>query len=305
MYKAGYVSIVGKPNAGKSTLINTLVGFKVAIATAKPQTTRFNIKGILTTDTSQIIFTDTPGVHIPKTMVGKYMMNGVNTAVKNTDVIVYLVDASKPKIDEASEKIMKDIAKLRKKTILVINKVDKVEKEKLFNIITMYNEHAKEYGIKFVENIPISAYKNDGLDILIKTIEDNLDECEKIYDEDEFTDMTEREIVEENIREKILNNFSQEIPHGINVVVDSFKERTNVNGALVYDINATIICSKDSHKPIIIGKNGSKLNHIRNLAKIDLEKILSTKINLKLWVKVRAGWMDNESYFSNIKSRVK
>lgn len=305
MYKAGYVSIVGKPNAGKSTLINTLVGFKVAITTPKPQTTRFNIRGVLTTDSSQIIFTDTPGLHTPKTKAAKYMMDGVNNAVKNSEIIVYLVDAIKPKIDEASEKIMKDIAGLSKKIILVINKIDKIEKEKLFSIINMYDSYARRLGIDFLSVIPISVYKKDGLDILLKVIEDNLDECEKIYDDDEFTDMTEREIVQENIREKILNNFDEEVPHNVNVVVESFKERTNVNSDLVYDIEATIICSKKSHKPIIIGKAGSKLNHIRNTAKIDLEKILGVKINLKLWVKVREDWMDDENQLGDIKNKTK
>ena len=305
MFKAGYVSIVGKPNAGKSTLINTLVGFKIAIATSKPQTTRFNIRGIITSETSQIIFTDTPGIHSPKNMVGKYMMNGVNVAIQNTDVILYLVDASKPKIDEPSERIMNNIKTLNKKTILVINKIDKIEKERLFNIINMYNDFAKSIDLEFVDIIPISVFKKDGLDLLVRVIEKHLDECEKIYDEDEFTDMTEREIVEENIREKILNNFEEEVPHGVNVTVDSFKERININGAEAYDIQASIICTKASHKPIIIGKNGSKLNHIRNLAKMDLEKILGVKINLKLFVKVRENWMDNECYFKNIKNKTK
>ncbi len=305
MYKAGYVSIVGKPNAGKSTLINTLIGFKIAIATPKPQTTRFNIKGILTSESSQIIFTDTPGIHSPNSMVGKYMMNGVNVAIQNTNLIIYLVDASKPKIDDASKNIMNNIKSLEKKVILVINKIDKIEKEKLFNIISMYNDFAKSIELEFIDVLPISAYQKDGLDLLIKIIESNLDECEKIYDEDEFTDMTEREIVEENIREKILNNFDEEVPHGVNVMVDSFKERINKNGAEVYDIDASIICTKASHKPIIIGKNGSKLNHIKNLARLDLEKILGVKINLKLFVKVRENWMDNECYFQNIKSKIK
>ncbi len=305
MFKAGFVSIVGKPNAGKSTLINTLVGFKVAISTPKPQTTRFNIKGILTSDNYQIVFTDTPGIHTPKTKANKYMMDGVDSAVKNTDVILYLIDATKPKIDEASARIMKNIAELSKKVILVINKIDKIEKEKILKIIQMYNEFAKGENLKFLDVIPISVYNKDGLDILLKVIADNLSQCEKIYDDDEFTDMTEREIAQETIREKILNNLDEEVPHGVNVAVDSFKERINKNGAIAYDIEATITCLKKSHKPIIIVKNGSMLNHIKNLAKIDLEKTLGVKINLKLWVKVKEDWMENENYLKNIKARSK
>ncbi len=303
MYKAGYISIVGKPNVGKSTLINTLVGFKVAIMAPKPQTTRFNIRGILTKDNYQMIFTDTPGIHIPKNTLGRYMMKGVDNSLKNSEIICMLIDAVKPRIDEVTENILKNICELNKKVILVINKIDKIEKEKLLDIITKYNEYARSIGLKFEDIIPISIYKNDGIDILLKVLYDNLEECERIYDEEEFTDMTEREIVEENIREKILSNLDEEVPHGVNIIVDSFKERTNVNGDLTYDIDASIICSKKSHKPIIIGKNGSKLNHIKNLSKIDLEKILGVKINLKLWVKVREDWMDNENHISNIKNK--
>ena len=301
MFKVGYVSIVGKPNAGKSTLINKLVGFKVAITTSKPQTTRYNIKGIVTTSTSQIIFIDTPGIHAPSNELGKTMMEGVNVAVKENDILLYLVDAVKPKIDDASIKIFETISKLNKKVILAINKIDKVEKEKILKIIEMYTLKAKEYGFSFIEVVPISIYKNDGVDILLKVIEENLEEGERIYSEDEFTDMTEREIVEEVVREKLLTNLEEEVPHGVNVIVDSFKERVNVNGKDAYDIDASIICSKTSHKPIIIGKSGSRLNHIRNEAKIELENILGVKINLKLFVKVRENWMENKVYFSNMK----
>ena len=301
MYKVGYVSIVGKPNAGKSTLINKLVGFKVAITTSKPQTTRYNIKGIVTTKTSQIIFIDTPGIHMPENELGKKMMDGVNVAVKENDLLLYLVDAVKPKIDDSTLKIFESISKLNKKVVLAINKIDKIEKEKILKIIDMYVSKAKEFGFEFIEIIPISIYKNDGLDILLKVLEDNLEEGEKIYSDDEFTDMTEREIAEEVVREKILTNLDEEVPHGVNVIVDSFKERVNENGKEVYDINASIICSKMSHKPIIIGSNGSRLNHIKNQSKIELEGILGVKINLKLFVKVRENWMENSNYFLNLK----
>ena len=220
MFKSGYITVVGKPNAGKSTLVNKLVGFKVAITTPKPQTTRFNIKGIITTNTAQMIFTDTPGVHVPKTKMGEYMMKGVEGAVKSVDVVIYLVDASKPKIDVASENIMKEIVESKAKTILAINKVDKVQKEKILKIIDEYNKYFMSIGGNFKEIVPVSVYKQDGLDVLVECIEKYLPEGEMIYAEDEITDITERELVEEIIREKALNNLEEEVPHGIKVEVE-------------------------------------------------------------------------------------
>jgi GTP-binding protein Era len=301
MFKSGYVGVVGKPNAGKSTLINKLVGYKVAITTPKPQTTRYNIKGIVTSETSQIVFVDTPGVHTPKHKLGEYMMKGVTNAVNDTNVIVYLVDCTHTKIDEAAEKVIQNIVKLNKKTILCINKIDKIKKEDLFKIIEMYNNYVHKLNFEFVDIVPISVYKNDGLDVLVKVIENNLDESELLYNDEEFTDMTEREIVEESIREKILNNLDEEVPHGITVEVDTFKEITNINGDLVYCIVADIICNKDTYKPIVIGKGGSMLRHITNVSKIDIEKTLGTKINLKLWVKVRENWTENENFLKNVR----
>lgn len=303
MFKSGYVGVVGKPNAGKSTLINKLVGYKVAITTPKPQTTRFNIKGIVTSETSQIVFVDTPGVHTPKHKLGEYMMKGVTNAVNDTNLIVYLVDCTHTRIDEAAQKVIKDIVKLNKKTILCINKIDKIKKEDLFKIIEMYNDYVHKLDFEFEDIVPISVYKNDGLDVLIKVIEKNLDESEMLFSDDEFTDMTEREIVEENIREKLLNKLNEEVPHGLAVEVDTFKEVTNINGDLVYSIVANIICNRDTYKPIVIGKDGSMLRHITNTSKIDLEKILGIKINLKLWVKVRENWTENENYLKNVKFR--
>jgi len=303
MFKSGYVGVVGKPNAGKSTLINKLVGYKVAITTPKPQTTRFNIKGIVTSETSQIIFVDTPGVHTPKHKLGEYMMKGVSNAVNETNLIVYLVDCTHTRIDDAAEKVINDLVKLNKKVILCINKIDKIKKEELFRIIEMYNNYVSKLDFEFINIIPISVYKDDGLDILVKAIEDNLDESEAIFGVDEFTDMTERELIEENIREKILNNLNEEVPHGITVEVDTFQESINVNGVPVYNVVANIICNKATYKPMVIGKDGSVLRHITNTSKIALEKILDTKINLKLWVKVRENWAQNETYLKNVKFR--
>lgn len=304
MFKSGYVSIVGKPNAGKSTLLNKLVGFKVAITTPKPQTTRFNIKGIVTSKTSQIVFIDTPGVHTPKHKMGKYMMQSVEMAISNVDVIVYLVDATKPKIDFANENIMKNIASLNTKVILCINKIDKIEKQKILKIIDEYNNFFESIGSSFAEIIPISVYKNDGLDTLILNIEKYLKEGDAIYPEDEITDITEREIVEETIREKALNNLDEEVPHGIKVEVENFKETVTEEGKYVYNIDVNLICKKTSHKGIVIGKDGSMLKKITNEAKKDLENNLDAKIKLKIWVKSRENWQQNENFLKDIKSKI-
>lgn len=303
MFKTGYVTIVGKPNAGKSTLVNKIVGFKVAITTPKPQTTRFNIKGIITSETSQMVLIDTPGVHKPEHKLGEYMMEGVLNAINSVDVVVYLVDATKSKIDLANENIMKNIKESKKKVILAINKIDKIEKSKILNIIQMYNEYMNSVGGVFDEIIPISVYKNDGVDLLIKTIEKYLPEGEKIYSDDEITDITEKEIIEEIIREKALNNLEEEVPHGIKVEVEKFKKRKNREKLSVYDIEVNIICEKMSHKGIIIGKDGLMLKKIGSDARHDIEKMLEDKVNLKIWVKVRENWQQNEIYLQNIKNK--
>lgn len=304
MFKAGYITVVGKPNAGKSTLVNKLVGFKVAITTPKPQTTRFNIKGIITDEKSQMILIDTPGVHIPKDKMGEYMMKNVESAIQSVDVIIYMVDASKPTIDKASETIMQNICSSKNNIILCINKIDKIEKEKILKIITVYNDYIKSIGGEFKEIVPISIYKEDGLDILKECIEKYLPEGDLIYAEDEITDITEREIIEEIIREKALNNLDEEVPHGIKVEVEKFKKRKNRQKQSVYDIDVNIICEKMSHKGIIIGKDGAMLKKIGSQARVDIEDMLEDKVNLKLWVKVRQDWQDNENYLKNIKSKI-
>lgn len=304
MFKSGYVTVVGKPNAGKSTLVNKMVGFKVAITTPKPQTTRFNIKGIITDENAQMVFIDTPGVHTPKDKMGEYMMKNVDTAIESVDVIIYMVDATKPTIDKANETIMQNIVNTKNNVILCINKIDKIEKGKILKIITVYNEYFKSIGGEFKEVIPISVYKQDGLDILKEAIIKYLPEGELIYEEDEITDITEREIIEEIIREKALNNLEEEVPHGIKVEVQRFKKRKNRQKQAVYDIDVDIICEKMSHKGIIIGKDGAMLKKIGSQARIDIEDMLQDKANLKLWVKVRPDWQDNENYLGNIKSRI-
>lgn len=304
MFKAGYITVVGKPNAGKSTLVNKLVGFKVAITTPKPQTTRFNIKGIITDEKAQMVLIDTPGVHVPKDKMGEYMMKNVESAIDSVDVIIYMVDASKPTIDKANEAIMQNIASKKNNVILCINKIDKIEKGKLLKIITVYNEYMTSVGGEFKEVVPVSVYKEDGLDILKECIIKYLPESELIYGEDEITDISERELVEEIIREKALNNLEEEVPHGIKVEVEKFKKRKNREKQAVYDIEVNIICEKKSHKGIIIGKDGAMLKKMGTQARIDIEDMLQDKVNLKLWVKVREDWQDNDIYLGNIKSKI-
>ena len=304
MFKTGFITVVGKPNAGKSTLVNKLVGYKVAITTPKPQTTRFNIKGIITDEYSQMIFIDTPGIHIPHDKLGKYMMKGVESAIKSIDCIIYLVDGSRPKIDEASENIIKNIVQTKTPVILAINKIDKIKKEYLLKIIAEYDSYIKSIGASFSDVVPISVYKEDGIDELLKCIKNYLPEGEKIYSEDDITDITEREIVEEIIREKALNNLDEEVPHGIKVEVEKFKKRKTRNKEPIYDIEVNIICEKDSHKGIIIGKDGSMLKKIGAQSRHDIEDMMQDKVNLKLWVKVRRNWQDDENYLKNIKDKI-
>ncbi|MEG2310537.1 MAG: GTPase Era [Clostridia bacterium] len=299
----GYITIVGKPNSGKSSLVNKLVGYKVAITTPKPQTTRFNIKGIITNKESQMVFIDTPGVYKAKDKMGEYMIAGVISAINTVDVVVYLVDALKPKLDQINEKIIHTIVDLKKTTILAINKIDKIPKSRILNIINEYNTYIQSLGGKFSEIIPISIYKNDGLDILVKNIEKYLPVGEMIYLDDEITDITEKEIVEETIREKALNNLNEEVPHGLKVEVESFKKRKNREKVVIYDIEANIICEKNSHKGIIIGKDGNMLKTIGTQARLDIETMLEDKVSLKLFVKVRQNWQQNEIYLKNIKSK--
>ena len=304
MFKSGYITVVGKPNAGKSTLVNKMVGFKVAITTPKPQTTRFNIKGIITDEESQMVFIDTPGVHVPKDKMGEYMMKNVESAIESVDVVIYMVDATKPTIDNANETIMQNIATTKSSVILCINKIDKIEKGKILKIISIYDEYFKSVGGTFKEIVPISVYKQDGLDILKECIVKWLPEGEPIYGEDEITDITEREIIEETIREKALNNLQEEVPHGIKVEVEKFKKRKNRQKQAVYDIDVNIICEKASHKGIIIGKDGAMLKKIGSQARVDIEEMLDDKVNLQIWVKVRPDWQDNDTYLQNIKSKI-
>ena len=285
--KSGFVTILGRPNVGKSTLLNTLAGQKIAIVSNKPQTTRTAIKGIINKKNAQIIFTDTPGIHKPKNKLGEKMNETIEEASEGVDVILFLIDGNDTAITKLNEGILEKVKAMKAKTILVINKVDAIKKEGILELIKLYSEKHDFEAI-----IPISAKKNDGVDTLIEKIIELLPEGPAYYSEDEFTDQTERQIIEETIREKALKCLNEEIPHGIAVEVITMKKRENKN---LYDIDATIYCEKKSHKGIVIGKNGAVLKLIGVRAREDIEKMMQAKVNLQLWVKVKEGWRDDEN----------
>ncbi len=290
--KSGFVAIVGKPNVGKSTLLNKIVGQKIAIVSNKPQTTRNAIKGIINLENAQIIFTDTPGVHKPKNKLGEKMSEAIQEATTDVDVVLYLIEATDKGIGTANEFILKKIRESNIKTILAINKVDLVKKESLLGLIKEYSE-----AYNFEAIIPISAKEEDGIDILLNKIVELLPEGPAYYPVDEWTDQTERQIIEETIREKALKSLEDEIPHGIAVEVTTMKKREDKE---LYDIEATIYCEKKSHKGIVIGKDGAVLKVIGERAREDIEKMLDCKVNLQLWVKVKEGWRDDEKKLNQI-----
>ena len=296
-FKSGFVSIIGRTNVGKSTLINSLLGEKVAITANKSQTTRTVIKAIINNKNSQIIFTDTPGIHKPKTKLGKTMNDNAWSTIPEVDIILFIVEATSNGIGKGDQMILEKLKESNKKAILVINKIDLIEKEKLLKLIDLYN---KEYN--FVATIPICATQNENTNKIITEIEKNLPEGPAYYDVEEYTDQTERQLVEELIREKALRLLDQEVPHGIYVEVEKMKLRKTSKNQDIYDIEATIYVLRKSHKGIVIGKDGSMLKRIGTYARQDIEKMLDTKVNLKLWVKIKEGWQDNDSIVKKFKN---
>ena len=296
-FKSGFVSIIGRTNVGKSTLINSLLGEKVAITANKSQTTRTVIKAIINNKNSQIIFTDTPGIHKPKTKLGTTMNDNAWATIPEVDIILFIVEATSNGIGKGEQMILEKLKESNKKAILVINKIDLIEKEKLLKLIDLYN---KEYN--FVATIPISATQNENTNKIITEIEKNLPEGPAYYDVEEYTDQTERQLVEELIREKALRLLDQEVPHGIYVEVEKMKLRKTSKNQDIYDIEATIYVLRKSHKGIVIGKDGSMLKRIGTYARQDIEKMLDTKVNLKLWVKIKEGWQDNDSIVKKFKN---
>lgn len=297
-FKSGFVSILGRTNVGKSTLLNALVGEKVAITTSKSQTTRTAIKAIVNRKNSQIIFIDTPGIHKPKTKLGNTMLETAWGTISNVDVALFVVDGSRKEIGKGDKIILEKIKEAKAKTILVINKVDLLKKEDILKLIETYKD---EYDFEAI--IPISAEKQKNINELLDEIEKHMPEGPMYYDVDEYTDQTGRQLVEEVIREKALKLLDEEIPHGIYVEVEKMNLRNTTKGEEIYDVEAIIYCLRDSHKGIIIGKNGEMLKRIGTYARQDLERMLQTKINLKIRVKVSQNWQDNNSIVKRFENK--
>lgn len=296
-FKSGFVSIIGRTNVGKSTLINSLVGEKIAIMTNKPQTTRTAIRAIINRENSQIVIIDTPGIHKSKTKLGKTMNETAFEATNDVDVILFLIEATSKDIGPGDRKILEKIQEEKKKTILIINKIDLVKKEELLNLIKIYSA---EYDFSAI--LPISALKKDNSKLILDEIEKLLKEGPMYYDTEEYTDQTLRQLAEETIREKALKLLDDEVPHGLYVEVDKMKlSKSKENNKPFYNIEATIYCLRESHKGIIIGKGGQMLKRIGTYAREDLEKMLGMKVNLKTWVKVREEWQDKDNIVKKFK----
>ena len=307
--KAGFATIIGKPNVGKSTLMNRLIGQKIAITSYKPQTTRTQVRTILTEDRGQVVFLDTPGIHNTKTRMGEYMVKAAQSTLKEVDVVLWLVEP-REKMSEEDKIIVKLLAEVKTPVLILINKIDSVKKAQILPVIALYQraydeavkaqgkadeaagKKPRETNLKGI--IPVSARTGYGKDDLLESLFNLLPEGEPFYDEEQITTETEREIAGEIIREKALRLLQEEVPHGIAVTIDSMKDRTRRDGTQICDIDASIICERESHKLIVIGRQGAMLKKIGTAARTDIENMLQSKVNLKLWVKVRKDWKDNE-----------
>lgn len=290
MFKSGFVSIVGRPNVGKSTLMNNVVGEKIAIMSDKPQTTRNTIQAVYTDEDCQIVFLDTPGIHKPKNKLGEFMVKSATDAFKNVDLVLFVVDDSK-KIGPGDRKIIEDLKGIKTPVILVLNKIDKLEEHELFDLMNLYSKEEL-----FKEIVPISALKGRNINELLKVIEKYLEEGPKYFPDYMITDQPERVLVAELIREKVLHYLDDEVPHGVAVEIERMKSRKDKD---IVDISAVIYCERESHKGIIIGKNGRKLKGIGKSAREDMELLLGSKINLQLWVKVKENWRNLQNYISD------
>lgn len=290
MYKSGYVTIIGRPNVGKSTLLNRLMGQKLAIVSSKPQTTRNNIQTILSGEDYQIIFVDTPGMHKPKHKLGEYMVKNARDAVREVDLALFLTTPD-GEIGRGDRFILETLKDMSVPIILVMNKIDENTSEKVAQSLKLFGDN-----FNFKEIIPISALKDKNIDTLLKLIKDNLPEGPQYYPAELVTEQHERFIVSEIIREKALKLLTQEVPHGI--AVDIVTMKTDEKGN--YNIDANMLCEKDSHKGIIIGKDGAMLKKITDYSKSDIEKLLQSRVKLKIWVKVRKEWRDNPLYLKEL-----
>ena len=295
-FKSGFVAMLGRTNVGKSTLVNLLVGEKVAATANKVQTTRTAIRGIVNRENSQIIFIDTPGIHRPKTKLNETMIETSFGVIKDIDLILFVIEATSDEIGRGDMRILEKIRESKKKAILIINKIDLVKKESLLNLIDLYQ---KEYNFEAV--IPVSSIKSKYRDIILDEIEKVLKPGPAYYDVEEYTDQTMIQLAEETIREKALMYLQDEVPHGIYVEVTKMKLKKTKNEEEFYDIEATIYCLRESHKGIIIGKDGTMLKRIGQSARIDMERNFGTKVNLRTWVKVKENWLDDTSVVKKFK----
>lgn len=287
-YKSGFVALIGRPNVGKSTLMNCIIGQKIAITSKKPQTTRNRIQTVYTSDEGQIVFVDTPGIHKAKNKLGDYMVNVAQHSLTEVDVVLWLVEPT-DYIGAGERHIIEQLKKVKAPIILVVNKIDTVKKEQLLGYIDAYRGQ-----LDFAEIVPVSALKNDNTQVLIEQIMKYLPYGPAFYDEDIVTDQPTRQIVAELVREKVLQNIDEEIPHGVAVTIERMKFSRKI-----VDIDATIICERDSHKGIIIGKGGQMLKKIGSLARPEIEDLLEQHVNLKLWVKVKKDWRDSDFLIKN------
>lgn len=289
--KTGFVALIGRPNVGKSTLMNRLIGQKIAITSNKPQTTRNRIQTVYTEERGQIIFLDTPGIHKAKNKLGEYMVNAAKQTMNDVDVVLWLVEPT-TYIGAGEQQIAANLKNCKKPVILVINKVDTVKKEEILKFIDAYKNI-----VRFDEIVPVSALKGQNTDDLIDAIFKYLPYGPMYYDEDTVTDQPMKQIAAELVREKALRCLSDEIPHGIAVTVERMRER--LDGSNIIDIDATIVCERDSHKGIIIGKGGEMLKKIGSAARFEIERMMDMQVNLKLWVKVKKEWRDNDLLMKN------
>ncbi len=289
-FKSGFVTLIGRPNVGKSTLMNRLIGQKIAITSNKPQTTRNRIQTVYTDERGQIVFLDTPGIHKAKNKLGEYMVNVAERTLKEVDVVLWLVEPT-TFIGAGEQHIAAQLKTIKTPIVLVINKVDTVKKEEILKFIAAYKDICD-----FADIIPVSALKGQNTDTVLEVIFKYLPYGPQFYDEDTVTDQPQRQIVAEMIREKALRCLDEEIPHGIAVTIENMKVRPN---GKVVDIEATIVCERDSHKGIIIGKGGSMLKKIGSAARFEIEKMMEMKANLQIWVKVRKDWRDSDLFIKN------
>jgi len=291
-FKSGFVTVVGRPNVGKSTLSNTLAGEKISIISNKPQTTRNTIKTIINEDDCQIIFIDTPGIHKPKNKLGEYMVNLAQNTLNEVDIVLFLIDAADTEPGAGDRFIVNQLKDLSTPVYLIINKIDLIKKEQILLTI-------KNYGslMDFKAIIPVSAMKNQGCDLVLKEIKMQLPEGPKYFPDDIITDQPEKEIAAELIREKILRLLSEEVPHGVGVEIISFKERQDKD---MVDIVANIYCEKESHKGILIGKDGKMLKKIGTQARVDIESLLGARVFLQLWVKVKPDWRNSDNMLKTL-----